>query len=151
MTELVLYDVLNAIQDRIVEKFPDSKFNIDGEVKSYPNFYIRSTNIEREKASLRREQMFRDTFYIRVEYRESAEPAAVTQLNSKLNEVGMILADQLRYINLYGKTFYVEITNNETVDNIRIFDFYVIFNTTFEKEPEPIMETMENTEKLKEE
>ena len=150
MTELVLKDIKTAIKNRIAVKYPDAKFYIDGEIKSYPAFYIRTTNIEREKASLRREQVFRDTFYIRVEYRESEESTSITNLNSKLDEVGMTLQDVLRYIEVYGKKFYVEITNNETVDNVRIFDFYVIFNTTFEKEPEPIMQTIENTEKLKE-
>lgn len=150
MTELVLKDIKTAIKNRIAVKYPDAKFYIDGEIKSYPAFYIRTTNIEREKASLRREQVFRDTFYMRVEYRESEEPTSVTNLNSKLDEVGMTLQDVLRYIEVYGKKFYIEITGNETVDNVRIFDFYVIFNTTFEKEPEPIMQTIENTEKLKE-
>lgn len=151
MTELVLKDIKTAIKNRIAVKYPDAKYYIDGDIKSYPAFYIRTTNIEREKASLRREQVFRDTFYIRVEYREAEEPTSATNLNSKLDEVGMALQDALRYIEVYGQKFYVEMTNNETVDNVRIFDFYVIFNTTFEKEPEPIMETMENTEKLKEE
>ena len=150
MTELVLKDIKTAIKNRIAVKYPDAKFYIDGEIKSYPAFYIRTTNIEREKASLRREQVFIDTFYIRVEYRESEESTSVTNLNSKLDEVGMALQDVLRYIEVYGKKFYIEITGNETVDNVRIFDFYVIFNTTFEKEPEPIMQTIENTEKLKE-
>ena len=150
MTELVLKDIKTAIKNRIEVKYPDAKFYIDGEIKSYPSFYIRTTNIEREKASLRREQMYRDTFYMRVEYRESEESTSVTNLNSKLDEVGMALQDTLRYIEVYGKRFYAEITNNETVDNVRIFDFYVIINTTFEKEPEPIMQTIENTEKLKE-
>ena len=150
MTELVLKDIKTAIKNRIAVKYPDAKFYIDGEIKSYPAFYIRTTNIEREKASLRREQVFRDTFYIRVEYRESEESTSITNLNSKLDEVGMTLQDVLRYIEVYGKKFYVETTNNETVDNARIFDFYVIINTTFEKGPEPIMQTIENAEKLKE-
>ena len=150
MTELVLKDIKTAIKNRIAVKYPDAKYYIDGDIKSYPAFYIRTTNIEREKASLRREQVFRDTFYMRVEYREAEESTSVTNLNSKLDEVGMALQDDLRYIEVYGKKFYIEITGNETVDNVRIFDFYVIINTTFEKEPEPIMQTIENTEKLKE-
>lgn len=150
MTELVLKDIKTAIKNRIAVKYPDAKYYIDGDIKSYPAFYIRTTNIERERASLRREQTYIDTFYMRVEYRESEESTSVTNLNSKLDEVGMVLQDILRYIEVYGKKFYVEITGNETVDNVRIFDFYVIFNTTFEKEQEPIMQTIENTEKLKE-
>lgn len=150
MTELVLKDIKTAIKNRIAVKYPEAKYYIDGDIKSYPAFYIRTTNIERERASLRREQMYRDTFYMRVEYREAEEPTSVTNLNSKLDEVGMVLQDILRYIEVYGKKFYIEITGNETVDNVRIFDFYVIFNTTFEREPEPIMQTIENTEKLKE-
>lgn len=151
MTELVLKDIKTAIKNRIAVKYPDAKYYIDGDIKSYPAFYIRTINIEREKASLRREQVFRDTFYMRVEYRESEEPTSVTNLNSKLDEVGMILQDVLRYIEVYGKTFYVEITNNETVDNVRIFDFYVIINTTYEKGTEPVMAELKNNEMIKEE
>lgn len=150
MTEILIKDIINAIQDRIELKYPDAKYYKDGEVKTYPAFYIRTTNIDRENIALRCREGFRDTFYMRVEYREASETASVTGLNSKLNDVGMILADQLRYIDLYGKRFYTEITTNETVDDVRIFDFYVILNTTFIKEEEPIMETISSNETVKE-
>ena len=151
MTEISIKDIKTAIKNRIATKYPDAKYYIDGEIKAYPAFYIRTTNMEREGISLRHREGYRDTYYMRVEYREAEEPTSITGLNSKLDEIGLNLLDLLRFIEVYGSRFYTSITTNETVDNVRIFDFFIVINTTFEPAEEVTMETIKSNEGIKEE
>jgi hypothetical protein len=147
--EIVIGDIKTAIKNRIAEKYPDAKYYIDGEIKAYPAFYIRTTNIELNNLGLRKRQSYSLTFYMRVEYREGSETASITELNSKLDNVGIVLLDQLRYIELYGIPMYCVGVSNETIDNVRIYDFYITINATYEQLEEIKMQYLEQTQKIK--
>lgn len=123
MSKVILQnDVKNAIVVNLRKKFPDAKFYKDGTIKSYPCFYISFTSILSELISLNSLDTYRLKFFIRVEYRESEEPSRVNDLNSRLDEVGMTLLRCLKDINVYEKKYKLEITNNEIIDNVRVFE-----------------------------
>lgn len=143
MQEILQDDIKNALVLCLRDKFPNAKFYKDGEVKNYPCFYITLTNVFLKPISIKYAEMYKMDFYLRVEYREALEPSSVIGLNTKLDNVGMILLDCLRKVKLYGKEYFVNITNNETIDQIRIFEGNFTINVTYELEEEVRMRKLE--------
>lgn len=151
MQEILQNDIKISVRNRLFEKFPNAKYYIDGEIKSYPAIYISFYDIDMENIGLRAYEYYRMSFSMRVEYRESSDPTSIANLNTILDNAGHAMMDVLRYINLYGTKRYTTYLRNETVDNIRIVDFYFTLTGTFEKLQEEKMRYIEIQEKLKEE
>lgn len=141
--EITQDDIKNALVICLREHFPNAKFYKDGEVKSYPSFYVSFTNIFLKPISLRDAEIYTMEFYIRIEYREALEPSSVTGFNTKMDNVGMKMLDCLRKIKLYNREYNLEITNNETIDNIRVFEGNFSINVTYELEEQAKMRNLE--------
>lgn len=147
--ELLQNDVKNALVVCLRKKFPNAKFYKDGYITAYPCFYVSFINIFTQPISLIKPDTYRIKFFIRIEYREDEQPSRINNLNTILDNVGMILLECLRKINIYEKEYLMDITNNETVDNVRIFEcnFSMIIDYYEEKE-EVVMESLDQNLKL---
>ena len=132
MQEILQDDIKNALVVCLREHFPNAKFYKDGEVRSYPSFYVSFTNIFLKPISLKYSDIYTMEFYIKIEYREALEPSSVVGLNTRMDVVGMKMLDCLRKINLYDKYYFLDITNNETIDSVRIFEGNFKINVTYE-------------------
>lgn len=143
MQEVLQDDVKNALVLCLREHFPNTKFYKDGEVKSYPSFYVSFTNIFLKPVSFKYSEIYTMEFYIRIEYREVLEPSSVIGFNTKMDNVGMKMLDCLRKVNLYGKDYFLDITNNETIDSVRVFEGNFKINVTYELEEQVRMRNLE--------
>ena len=142
MQEVLQDDIKNALVLCLREHFPNAKFYKDGEVKSYPCFYVSFTNIFLKPMS-KHSEMYKMEFYIRIEYREALEPSSVIGFNTKMDNVGMKMLDCLRKIKLYNREYFLDITNNETIDSVRIFEGNFSINVTYELEEQARMRNLE--------
>lgn len=145
-------EIKNALVMCLKAKFKDAKFYKDGEVKKYPNFYIRLINLLSERMTIEGLDLYKVGVYFRIEYRETADINTATQLNSKLDEVGFLMLECLRKIILKDSIYIPEITTNETIDGIRIVDGnFIAFIEYEETQTTELMENLiKNDTNLKE-
>lgn len=112
------------------EQFPNAKFYKEGEVKKYPSFYIRFTSIFSDFDGFLEYDNNLVSVYFQIQYREASDPTLVLNLTTLLDEVRFKLLKCLRYFTHEGETIPIEITSNEIIDNMIVFEgsFNILVN-----------------------
>lgn len=141
-------DVKNAILKNIKNFYPDAKYYKDGEIKKYPCFYITLTSIIGVGYGLQINDHNLINYFFRIEYRESSTPSLTQMLNTKLDDVKNTLVYCLRYLTIDGEKYKTNITNNETVDNVLIFEgnIKILVNNKQPSDAEKMQQIKANTE-----
>lgn len=151
LQSILIYDLKNAIQDRLEEYYPtDVYFRIDGDLTSYPCFYIRNIEIMREPLGMASYQRFKFTYSFMIAYYLAENWTAETSVNTKLDNVGMTVQDALRYIDVYGLRLYPTQLGNETVDGTRQINITVSLYGTYPELEAVVMQTLDQTTNFKE-
>lgn len=149
MDELIQDKVKNATIKCLKKEFPNAKFYKDGTIKSYPSFYISFINIFINNDGIGESEYYRISLYIRIEYREKENPTNINNFNSLMDEVSFKMLKCLRKIRIEGKNYYTNITNNEVVDFVKIFEFNFSLMIQYEREQFEKMRKLEQTGRLK--
>lgn len=145
--EINSYDVKEAVLQRLRTKFPDIGIYID-EVREpvYPNFFIR---LERSEVKRIGRNLYRFGFYVSVQYREAADPASVTQLSTRLDNVGNELNSLLQQIDLYGSVHSCSELRTGIIDNAMQAFFTVKLTGSLPVETGSNMEIIQHDETIK--
>lgn len=113
---------------------PDAKIYKDGTVEKYPSFYVSIINTFINNEALIESQIYKKDFYIRIEYRASENPNEMIGFNTHMDNIGSKLLDGFRIIRIKGENYYPDITNNEVIDFVRIFEFNFSAYVRYEQE-----------------